>query len=176
MIEITNTILPSNLIIKAIRAAQLIAIRNRCTYFDKTILCVSGDEHIIQKHMGISAEVNADMNLGCCFLRGGYRGIYLRPNESRYNTVKTLCHELAHAFTNPNVKHGYSWRSLYFLYWATLPRIFDIYEMENDFYDEVVHTLSRYELRGVTPYERHVNAMLRMRRWYVSRFEGEKTS
>lgn len=175
MTEITNVDLPHDLVLKAISHARVIAVKNRNTHTDNAIRCVTGDEVLIKIHMGGAASVDAETTVGCCFFKGCTRGIYLRSGESKYNTVKTYCHELAHAFTNPIVHHGYPWRSLYFLFWATIPRMFDIYETESDFYSEVVDTLSRYELRGMTQYSRHVKAMMRMRTWYVDRVESQNS-
>lgn len=175
MIEITDVDLPHDLVLKAISHARAIAIKNRNTHTNNVIRCVTGNETVIKAHMGNASVVNAETMLGCCFFKGYTRGIYLRPGESKHSTVKTYCHELAHAFTNPAVHHGYSWRSLYFLFWATIPRMFDIYETETDFYDEVVDTLYRYEIRGFTQYSRHLKAMMRMRAWYVALVESQNS-
>lgn len=175
MTEITNLDLDHDLVLRAIHDAYEIAKRNRCKYIFGRITCVTGDENIIQKHMGAITGFNKHNVFGTCFFTPGLRGIYIRPGRNKYLTVRTLCHELAHAFTNPQSKHGYSWRSLYLLYYATLPRIFDISEINSkeDLEQEVIITLSNYEPRGATSPDRHLKAMLRMRSWYVEQVESE---
>jgi hypothetical protein len=174
MTEITNLNLDHDLVLRAIRTARVIALKNRCTYIGVHIACVTGDVDTIKSHVGASVHIDQHRVFGVRFIHGTSRSIFIRPGRNNYLTVKTLCHELAHAFTNPMVKHGYSWRSLYLLFWATIPRIFGIYEADGALYEEAFDTVNRYEIRGNTPYERHHKAMLRMRSWYVDQVENGK--
>lgn len=171
---IKNIDLPENLVYKAVRHAQLIAKRNRCKSWDKKISVISGDMYDIEQYGYILARMPSEETLGVCWkINEWTRCIYIRPGGTEHEMITTLCHELAHAFTNPNASHSYSWRSLNLLYFATLPRIFGLKLGEYEFTDEITYVRNRYEPRGYTPIHRHLNAMNRMLTWYVKTVEKD---
>lgn len=177
MTIITNIDLPESAVLKAIYHAQLIAKRNRCKSWNKEITVITGNEDDLRVFGNPLIKGVNDNMLGACWQKHiTERYIYIRPGRPVDDTVTTLCHELAHAFTNPNASHSYSWRSLNLLYFATLPRIFGLKHTESDFFDEIRHIRDRYEPRGYTPIHRHLNAMNRMKTWYVKTVEKDSAS
>lgn len=172
MTIITDIDLPKDDILKAIWHAQVIAKRNRCQSWNKRIIIISGNLDHIQDYGHPKASIKNEHHGVCWTGHPMSRFIYIRPGRSRADTVITLCHELAHAFTNPNAAHSYSWRSLYLLYFATLPRIFDFDYNGWTFLDEIHYARDRYETRGYTPLKRHLNAMDRMLTWYTNNVEN----
>lgn len=174
MTVVTNIILPEKDVLTAIHHAQIVAKRNRCKSWNKHVTVVTGDHYDLKLYGHPRIKEPTAEFLGLCWNQHHTeRYIYIKPDRGYVETVHTLCHELAHAFTNPNAKHSYSWRSLYLLYFATLTRIFGLKNTEYEFIDEIRYIRTRYEPRGYTPYERHLNAMLKMREWYIKELEGQ---
>lgn len=173
MTIITNVSLDHNKVLKAIRHAQEIAKRNRCQSWNKSITIITGDDRDLRVHGNPHITVSNEMLGACWNQHPTQRCIYLKPDRPANDTILTLCHELAHAFTNPKASHSYSWRSLYLLYFATLPRIFD-YEYDKwSFTDQIYYVRDRYEPRGYTPTRRHLEAMERMQKWYINDIEKD---
>lgn len=173
MTVITDIILPKDQVLTAIQHAKEIAKRNRCVSWNKHITVVSGNIDDLHTYGDKRLSIDPAKMLGACWTgHHTNRYIYIRPGRDHYDTIITLCHELAHAFTNPRASHSYSWRSLNLLYFATLPRIFG-FDMHDDLMcDEIIRVRNLYEPRGFTPYDRHLNAMARMQQWYIKNIES----
>lgn len=175
MTIITNINIPDDVVLKMIAHGKRIAEHNRCKSWNKNIVIVSGNiSDIIEQGISpLSIPDPSAMNGACWSSHPINRHIYIRHTYDVYATVDTLCHELAHAFTNPKVTHSYSWRSLYLLFYATLPRISGIFLDQKNFFRQIQFVRCAYEPRGHTPVSRHMAAMYRMQEWYIKNVEAK---